>query len=532
MFVRKTSVWLALITAAMLLHMWPAQAQDAAAHHAFARVVLGGDIAAPVSGRLLVFAKKAGATPSKQVEINDLRPAETSVAAIEVDQLKPGAAVEVDLDQIAFPAPFDTMPRADYELQAVLDTARCFNYQGRVPEDWQSPVVELKGWQPGEGMEPTLTLREHPQPGGSAVAAAAARAEVKPGVAEEIELESELLTKFWGKPTYVRSWVILPPGYDAASKATYPTMYWTHGFGGNLGDALVSGLALRKEMLARKAPPMILVMLDESIPQGTHEFADSVNNGPWGAALTTEYIPYLEAKYRMDARRDGRFLSGHSSGGWATLQLQINYPQIFGGTWSTSPDPSDFHDFIGPDLYAPHANLYKKSDGSERPIMRANGKVVATLAQFSRLEQVLGPYGGQMTSFDWVFSPKGASGAPEPMFDRETGDVNPAVAAYWGEHYDLPHLVERHWAGNGPLLKGRIHLFVGTADTFYLDQPARLFEARLQKLGADPHFTYLPGRTHFDLYKVGDDRIGLSNQIAAEMYAVARPGVDWKQPAH
>ncbi len=145
----------------------------------------------------------------------------------------------------------------------------------------------------------------------------------------------------------------LPPGYDEYSTETYPTAYWTHGFGGGLEGALVEGLALRGRMADEKMPPMIWVMLDESIPEGTHEFADSVNNGPWGAALTTEFIPYLESKYRMDARVTSRFLNGHSSGGWATLQLEVNYPNIFGGTWSTSPDPSDFHDFTGPDLYAP-----------------------------------------------------------------------------------------------------------------------------------------------------------------------------------
>ena len=117
-------------------------------------------------------------------------------------------------------------------------------------------------------------------------------------------------------------------------------------------------------MVDHKAPPMICVLLDESLPEGTHEFADSVNNGPWGAALTKEFIPWLESKYHMDARPSGRLLNGHSSGGWATLQLQVNYPQVFGGTWSTSPDPSDFHNFTGPGLYAPHANLYHKADGT------------------------------------------------------------------------------------------------------------------------------------------------------------------------
>ena len=275
-------------------------------------------------------------------------------------------------------------------------------------------------------------------------------------------------------------------------------------------------------------PPMIWVMLDESCPQGTHEFADSVNNGPWGAALTTEFLPYLESKYRMDGRPTGRLLNGHSSGGWATLQLQISYPKIFGGTWSTSPDPSDFHDFTNADLYAPNANLYRTSDGTLIPIMRDHGKVVAALQQLAQIERVLGPYGGQLASFEWVFSPKSDSGAPQQMFNRVTGAVDPAVVAYWHDHYDLAHIVEANWPQLKPDLKGRIHLIVGTADTFYLDGAAHKFEAVLNHLGADPHFTYLPDRTHFDLYMVGTDRTALFDQISSEMYAVARPGAHWQ----
>ena len=252
-------------------------------------------------------------------------------------------------------------------------------------------------------------------------------------------------------------------------------------------------------MVAGKIPPMIWVMLDESCPQGTHEFADSENDGPWGTALTTEFIPYLEKTYRMDAKPTGRFLNGHSSGGWATLQLQVNYPQIFGGTWSTSPDPSDFHDFTGINLYAPSANAYHSADGKPYPIMRDKGKVLATFEQFSRIEAVLGPYGGQVSSFDWVFSPRATGGGPVPMFDRATGVIDPAVVQYWHDHFDLANIVETTWAQRGAMLKGRIHLFVGTADTFYLDGAAHLFEARLAKLGAEPHFTYIPDRTHFDL---------------------------------
>lgn len=493
--------------------------------HTFVRVTIDQGLSAPVSGRLLLFAKQGSG--DKTIDISQLRPSDTAVAAMEIHSIAPGTTVEMDADQEAFPGPFSILPTGGYELQAVLDVDHSYNYGGRSTNDWQSAVVEVKGWPSSSNAEPVLTLAHHPEPSPGAKAAQDALAQARPGVAEKAELQSALLTHFWGRPMFVRAWVILPPAYDNTATTTYPTVYWTHGFGGTLPRALLTGLRLRKLMEDGKTPPMIYVMLDESVAQGTHEFSDSANNGPWGAALTTEFIPWLEGRYRMDAKPTGRFLIGHSSGGWATLQLQINYPRVFGGTWSTSPDPSDFHNFTGPDLYAPHANVYRKPDGTPYPIMRDKGQVLATLEQLSKLEAVLGPYGGQMSSFDWVFSPKGPSGAPEPMFDRATGDVDPAVVAYWRDHYDLAHLVESKWPKDGPLLKGRIHLIVGTADTFYLDESARLFEARLQKLGADPHFTYIPGRTHFDLYKVGDDPSGLLYPIAAEMYEIARPNGKW-----
>jgi S-formylglutathione hydrolase FrmB len=358
---------------------------------------------------------------------------------------------------------------------------------------------------------------------------AAAKAQLKPGVAEIEELESPLLTRFWGHPIRMKAVVVLPPGYNEHGSEKYPTAYWTHGFGGNMDASIVTGMMLRERMENGKMPPMIWVMLDESCPQGTHEFADSVNDGPWGAALTKEFVPALEKLYRMDARPTGRLLNGHSSGGWATLQLQVNYPDVFGGTWSTSPDPSDFHAFSGPDLYAANANIFHQADGSAVPIIRDKGQVLATFEELTRMEDVLGAYGGQVSSFDWVFSPKGKSGAPEPMFDHETGAVHPEVVAYWHDHFDLAHIVEAHWAERGASLKGRIHLFVGTADTFYLDGAAHKFEAVLNRLGAEPHFTYIPDRTHFDLYLVDKDPRALFDQIGAEMYAVARPGVEWKK---
>jgi enterochelin esterase-like enzyme len=496
--------------------------------HAFFRIKAADTLTAPVSGRLLIFLKPGSG--DKQVTNDPFHVGTTWVAAQEIHDLEPGDTVEVDADQIAFPKPFSTLNAGLYEAQAVLDVDHNYNYSERTPQDWIGPVVTLAGWHAGGSEEPELVLDHHPEENPQRKAAFdKLKASATSDVAQLQEFESPTLTRFWGRPTKIRAWVILPPDYAKNTSDKFPTVYWTHGFGGEIDGAMVSGLRIYERMKAGKMPPMIWVMLDESCAQGTHEFADSVNDGPWGAALTTEYIPYLESKYRMDARRDGRFVQGHSSGGWASLQLEVNYPEVFGGTWSTSPDPSDFHDFTGIDLYAEHANVYHRPDGTPYPLIREKGKVVATFEQFARLEQVLGPYGGQIASFDYVFSPRGPSGAPEPMFDRATGDVHPDVVAYWRDHYDLAHILQTHWAERSADLKGRIHVYVGTADTFYLDGAAHKLDAVLQGLGADAHFTFIPDRTHMDLYVVDKDRMGLFDQISEQMWQVARPGKSWKK---
>jgi S-formylglutathione hydrolase FrmB len=516
--------------------------------HLFFRITLGPQFIAPVSGRALIFL--TAGTGAKAIDESPFHPTAVYIASKEVSLLNPGGSIEIDTDDLAFPEPFSALKPGDYQAQAVLDVDHTYDYSGRAPGDLISDVVPMTAFTPGQGAEPDLVLN-------AAVPPRPALFNLPSGFnrdAHQEDFVSPVLSAFFGHPVHIRAWVILPPEYDATPHARYPTVYWTHGFGGNLFYSESFGSRIYERMAQHKMPPMIWVMLDESCSTGTHEFADSVNNGPWGAALTTEFIPHLEAKYRMDARASGRFLEGHSSGGWATLQLQVNYPTIFGGTWSTSPDPSDFHDFTGVDLYAPHANIYHGSDGTPRPLVRDHANVIGTFPEFARTERVLGDFGGQLASFEWVFSPRGSDGRPLPMFNRETGDIDPAVIAYWHDHYDLAHIVTANWGKRGHDLRGKIHVFVGTADTFYLDGAAHKFDAVLRGLNADAHFTYIPDRTHFDLYTTKaaaadakgapetvkasadaakasadtkEDRLGLFDQITAEMYAVARPHNHW-----
>src|SRR5262249_7109874 len=141
------------------------------------------------------------------------------------------------------------------------------------------------------------------------------------------------------------------------------------------------------------------VVLDPSCRLGHHVFADSENNGPCGQALIEELIPHIEKEYRGLGLPVGRFVTGHSSGGWSSLWLQVTYPDFFGGVWSTAPDPVDFRDFQRIDLTRPGANLFTDAKGQSRPIARKDRKAVLSFKEFSDMEVVMG-HGGQLASFE------------------------------------------------------------------------------------------------------------------------------------
>ncbi len=485
-----------------------------------------------VSGRLLIFAQPLaeaqagnnGKTPNA-LGVDEFHPRKVAIAAQEVSGLAPGATIDIDADVTAFPQGFSTLAPGRYAVQAMLDQAHSYVYRRAGAGDLVSPVTELDLPAGGE-LALTKALSDHDPWEAWRNDKPEMVAALAEGKRENklFDFVSPALTAFSGRPTHIRAWVATPPEYAAHPERRYPTVFYTHGFFGSLNGLARLSATVRDRMAKGQFPQMIWVFVDQSLPTGTEEFADSVNNGPWGEALTREFIPALEKSYRMDGRASGRFLTGHSSGGWATLWLQTRYPALFGGTWSTSPDPSDFHDFLGVDLYAPGANLYHKPDGSPYALARDKGAFLVGMQDFAQMELALGEYGGQFTSFDWVFSPRGADGRPLPMFDHLTGAVDPAVLAYWHDHYDIAYRVTKDWPSLKKDLDGKIHVTVGTADTFFLDGAAHRLDDALKSVGAHASFAYLPDRTHFDLYQVGDDSDGLLRQFAWEMHKIARPG--------
>jgi enterochelin esterase-like enzyme len=316
-------------------------------------------------------------------------------------------------------------------------------------------------------------------------------------------LPSTMLSSFLGRKTTINAVVVEPSGLKPGTRV--PTVYIVGGFGSTLGS-MVNRTAPRLAALKR---PMYFVLLDPEVPFGHSVFADSQNNGPWGTALVKEAIPALEAMYPgMLAEPRGRFLTGHSSGGWTTLWLQVTYPEFFGGTWSTAPDPVDFHNFTGPDLYAaPRQNMYVDAAGKTYNLVRYHGRNLMTLEEYVQLEDVEGAQGGQFESFNAVFGPRGADGFPAKLFDLKTGAIDPSIVRAWA-HYDIAAILRAQWPTLGPKLAGKLHIVVGTADTFHLNEGVQLLATELHELGSDAQITFVPNRDHLDLYDDGlQDRI-------------------------
>lgn len=463
--------------------------------------------AKPVSGRMLVFLSDAG---SKRDRLSaGFAPGATWVAAMEVEHLAPGASVEFDPDRQAYPRPFSQASAGDWQAMALLDPDHSYARTRQNKGDLYSEVIGIKALNPAAAEPIPLALTRFTE--GRAIPADSASIRL-------VEYESALLSAFWGRPITMRAGVVLPPGYDEETARRYPACYVVHGFGGNHLEAWREGPRWVEQVRRGERLAMVRVYLDGSFPSGHHVFADSVNNGPWGRALIEEFIPHLEKRFRMIASPHARFLTGHSSGGWSTLWLQVVYPDFFGGSWPTSPDPVDMRSFTGIDASPGSTqNAYRTRGG--QPLNLVRGRRNVSMEDFIRHEEVLGEYGGQIASFEWVFSPRGADGRPMKLFDRVTGEMNPEVQLAWAK-YDLRRIVETGWATLGPKLLGKLRIVCGAEDTFHLEEAVTMLCDFLKSKGREDVCEIVPGRNHGDLYNSYQTYPdGLAKRIDDEMRA-------------
>jgi pimeloyl-ACP methyl ester carboxylesterase len=403
------------------------------------------------------------------------------IFARDVKDWRPGEELVIDGTALAFPDPLSKLPKAAWSAQAVMDFDRGERNFSTAPGNGYSKVVR-KDLDPVATGPIALAIDQVVPP----------RTFKETERVKQVEIDSKLLSDFHKRPVKMRAGVVLPKSFAAEPKKRYPVVFEIPGFGGTHSTA-----ARRLNSTDLAGTEVLWVVLDPSCRLGHHVFADSANNGPCGRALVEELIPVIEKHYRGLGVPAARFVTGHSSGGWSSLWLQVTYPDFFGGVWSTSPDPVDFRDFQRINVYRPGVNMFLDDEGERRPIARSKGKPTLFYQPFSDMDRITG-HGGQLDSFDAVFGPRGADGKPVPLWDRDTGAVNPEVAKHW-QMYDIRLTLENNWKTLGPKLAGKLHVYTGSEDTYYLDGAVVLLKEALTKLGSDAVVEIVPGRDHGNL---------------------------------
>ena len=325
-----------------------------------------------------------------------------------------------------------------------------------------------------------------------------------------VKMQSKLLTEFWGRPIVLGASVLLPEGYDEHPQARYPLFifhdhfsYDISGFREDPPDVDVQGRAkevqelgyqLYKDWRSPGFPRMVVIKIQHATPFYDDSYAvNSANMGPYGDAITYELIPFIEKKFRCIGQGWARTLTGGSTGGWEAIGAQIFYPDEYNGCWSCAPDPIDFRAYQLVNIYEDKNAYYSDSQWkpTPRPAKRNEiGQVSSTIEQRNHLELVLGTKGRSGEQWDiWqaVYGPVNEDGYPKPIWDKMTGVIDHSVAAYWKEHYDLRYILERDWKTLGPKLKGKIRIYVGDMDYFYLNNAVYLMEDFL-KTTKDPYY--------------------------------------------
>ncbi len=439
-----------------------------------------------LSGRvLLFFSENEKGEPRKDLNWFDPSP----VFAVDVENLEPGEVVEfteddlADPDALAFPVGLGRIEPGIYQVQALINhdqTRRDFN-DGPGNLYSRPSKVEIS-----RGLKARFDL----------VANQVVLAEE--GTENEwvklVKVRSELLSDFHGRDVFLRAAVLLPYGYEEETERQYPAYYEVPGFGGRhlglLNRPSKGGHGWKAWENGTNPYRGFEIVLDPDVPLGHSVFADSANNGPVGEALTTELIPVIEERFRIIAEPSARFVGGHSSGGWSSLWLQVTYPNFFGGCWSTAPDPVDFRAFQTMNLYE-DTNGHWTPAGQPRPVGRSRHEVKLLFPKFNHYEYVLG-WGGQLDSFDAVFSPRGEDGYPLRVMDKLTGKIDHEVVDYW-KRYDIRLQLESNWATLGPRLQGKLHVIGGGWDTFYLNPALEMLQDFLATKAHGGYVEILPG---------------------------------------
>ncbi len=527
--------------------------------------------AAPLDGHVLLLLSNND-EKEPRFQISFMTAESQQAFGVDVDALAPGAPAVIDTTTLGYPAEsLNDIPAGDYWVQAVLNIYDTFHLgNGRtlkLPPDkgegqhWQikpgnlySKPVKIH-LDPKAGMTTRISLTEKipsveddPKVVDSVVGWDSSNDEhtiADNKWVKHVRIQSELLTKFWGRPTYLGAALLLPDGWEEHPNARYPLIVEQDHFhrglpgimafrtqppsdtlkGGEL-RAAKNGYKLYQDWTAGRLPRVIVLSIQHATPYFDDSYAvNSENVGPYGDAITQELIPYVEKQFRGIGQGWARAVYGGSTGGWESLASQVFYPDFYNGAWVFCPDVVDFRAYMTMNLYDDKNAFWIESPYARvpRPSVRASdGLVLSTMEQMNRYELVQGTHsrsGEQLDTWQAVFSTVGDDGYPKPIFNKRTGEIDHEVAKYWKEHYDLSAIMQRDWKTLGPKLAGKLHLYVGEADTFYLDRAVHLLNDFLETT-TDP---YYHGTFEFGVRKPHcyagefDSSVGLNQHYWPEM---------------
>ena len=418
------------------------------------------------------------------------------VFARDINGFAHGSVGVIDNRAASFPIEsLSELPAGDYFVQAVFDTnidLKSVNAPGNLYSRPQKVHLD-----PASAGAVKIELTEKVAP------------EELPAETEFVKyvrIQSERLTKFHGRPIYLRAGIILPRSYASEPSRRYPLRVSIGGYGDRFTAVrrmMNPGGDFHQAWEAADTPQMIVLHLDGDGPYGDCYQVNSDNNGPYGDAITQELIPYVEKNYRAIGQPYARVLEGGSTGGWVSLALQVFYPDFFNGTWSFCPDGVDFRAFQLIDIYKDE-NAYVNEHGFERPSARdLDGDTRFTIRHECQMENVLGTgdswtmSGQQWGAWNATYGPRGADGRPVPLWDPKTGRINRQAVEHW-KKYDLRMMLEQNWKMLGPRLRGKIHIYVGEADNYFLNNAVHMLDAFLSKAGPpyEGKIAYSPGKGH------------------------------------
>ena len=469
---------------------------------------------------LLLFSNNNAAEP--RFQISDALTTQI-ILGKNVDQWAIGATQSIAQEAYGFPKErLSEIPAGDYYVQVLLHKYETFKLKNGKVVKLPMDRGEGQHWNLAPGNIYSKPIKIHFDPKNTEVVQLTIDQIIPPIIEptdskyiKHIKIQSKLLTEFWGRPMYLGAHILLPEGFDTHQNVKYPLAIYHGHFPSDMSGFsttppnpnLIPDTSARfnitgynkiqeeeayqfyKQWTGPNFPRVLAIEIQHATPYYDDSYAvNSANMGPYGDAITYELIPEIEKQFRGIGQGWARFTYGGSTGGWEALAVQVFYPNEYNGAYAACPDPIDFNHYTTINIYKDENAYYAKSDFKDlaRPSHRNYlGHVSSTIKETNQRELALGTHsrsGDQYDVWEAVFSPMGEDGYPKRIFDKHSGTIDKSVAAYWKENYDLAHIIKRDWPKIGEQLKGKIHLYVGDMDNYYLNNAVYTAEDMLKQL--------------------------------------------------